>query len=613
MNNTLLIYLFIALSALLHIVSLPSFEISLLSFFALVPLFWVIYHSRTWRSVFFYSWLTGILTVGISFHWLIHTIHVHGEIPLVFSIVIDFLFVLVFSLKFPAAALLIHYSNRKSTLPIWLTYPILFTTVDFLFPEIFKWYWGALLQGNTVFIQVADIVGVAGLTFVVVFINSIIFRFVLYFTKREKSFPKGALFVAGFVLVFLLTYGLIRMTDIAQREGQVKTIGVGLFQPNTLGKNKGELEQMALDVGVDLYEVDEWLMEIIPVHNQESENYKAYWNWLAENLLSWRITQKHILLAKETHPEMRLAVLPESAFQFAFEGCDVDCSAMSRFLNRTVNRQIKLEIRTLARQLGIYIYVSDIKQCTNPSICPSKSGDMPVLHNNATLISPTGDKNQGDDYQKVYLLAFGEYIPYPISAWKESIGFIKEWTKRVGNYKPGDMKDNIKTLQVDNRGYNNIANTFHFAPLICYEVIMPGFVRLFFEKAQQEYHNVDFIVNTTNDFWFGDSNATYQHWTLASFRAIEHRRVIVRSTITGISGFINADGTLITPSKPSSTKLLSIDEMGYLVDDIACFQQPTFYSQFGDVFSYLCIGITAVLIVFVTIPFLRRYFPYYRV
>ena len=117
---------------------------------------------------------------------------------------------------------------------------------------------------------------------------------------------------------------------------------------------------------------------------------------------------------------------------------------------------------------------------------------------------------------------------------------------------------------------------------ICYEIIFPDLVR------QPVKNGAEYLVNITNDAWFGKSAASFQHISMAALRAVENRVPIVRAANTGISGFIDATGEI--RQKTSLFKRVMI------VDEITPNKGPrTFYSKFGDVFSYLCFALTGII------------------
>ncbi|MEJ2157870.1 MAG: apolipoprotein N-acyltransferase [Desulfobacteraceae bacterium] len=156
---------------------------------------------------------------------------------------------------------------------------------------------------------------------------------------------------------------------------------------------------------------------------------------------------------------------------------------------------------------------------------PSYAADKAAMiyHNSAYIVSPDG-KIQGQ-YDKVHLVPFGEYVP--LKAW---LPFIDKLVAQVGDFKPGRSGN---TLRWENH---------QVGMLICYEVIFPDLARAMVNNGAH------LLVNITNDAWFGRTSAAYQHFSMAVFRAVENRRTLARAANTGISGFIDPCGRIISPT-----------------------------------------------------------------
>jgi apolipoprotein N-acyltransferase len=122
---------------------------------------------------------------------------------------------------------------------------------------------------------------------------------------------------------------------------------------------------------------------------------------------------------------------------------------------------------------------------------------------------------------------------------------------------------------------------------ICYEIIFPDLIR------QAVKNGADFLINITNDAWFGKSAASYQHMSMGALRAVENRVPIVRAANTGISGTIDANGALRdeTDLFVEAAKITKITPRQ---------RGLTFYTAYGDVFSWICLVLTVVL------PFIQR-------
>ncbi len=150
-----------------------------------------------------------------------------------------------------------------------------------------------------------------------------------------------------------------------------------------------------------------------------------------------------------------------------------------------------------------------------------------VDHNTAFLADAEG--RLIDTYDKTYLLAFGEYLPFG-----DTFPSLYEISPMSGRFTPGD---HVEPLELpDAHG-----ETLRLTALVCYEDIVSRFVRR--AVAESDPH---FLVNVTVDTWFGDTQEPWVHLTLATFRAIEHRRFLVRSTNSGVSAFVDPLGRVVS-------------------------------------------------------------------
>jgi apolipoprotein N-acyltransferase len=169
-------------------------------------------------------------------------------------------------------------------------------------------------------------------------------------------------------------------------------------------------------------------------------------------------------------------------------------------------------------------------------------------------------------YFKMHLVPFGEYTPY-----KKIFGFIETVTHAVGEVTPGT---------------EHVLHPFgrwRFGSPICYEVIFPDLVRRFTKAG------ANFLVTITNDGWYGRSSAPYQHFANAILRAVENRRPLVRAATTGISGFIDPYGRVVSETK--------IGEQTFLTGRVTPRTDLTPYARFGDWFSRMCLTAGALALI----------------
>jgi apolipoprotein N-acyltransferase len=172
-------------------------------------------------------------------------------------------------------------------------------------------------------------------------------------------------------------------------------------------------------------------------------------------------------------------------------------------------------------------------------------------------------------YDKLHLVPFGEYLPF--QDWMEKLGFV-QLTKVVGGFIPGARRRPME-----------IPGAPRMLPLICYEAIFPG------DVASRE-DRPGWMVNLTNDAWFGISTGPYQHLQQARLRAIEQGLPVVRAANSGISAVIDPLGRIVAR--------LGLGIEGVLDSSLPSAIAPTIYARNGD--------IPAALIVAAALAFVMR-------
>ena len=200
-----------------------------------------------------------------------------------------------------------------------------------------------------------------------------------------------------------------------------------------------------------------------------------------------------------------------------------------------------------------------------------KPNGSPYLLNSAYLMSP--EKLLTGRYDKRHLVPFGEYIPL-----KSLFFFLEKLVVGIGDFKSGHGPMTLLLPDSSKKGNPS------FAVPICFEIIFPDLVRRMAKEG------ANFLVTLTNDAWFGDSAAPYQHFSMAVFRAVENHLSVARAANTGISGFIGPDGRILT-----KTVIFTQDAVtGFIPLRTS---QPTFYTQYGDVFSWGCVILTGFFLI----------------
>jgi apolipoprotein N-acyltransferase len=188
--------------------------------------------------------------------------------------------------------------------------------------------------------------------------------------------------------------------------------------------------------------------------------------------------------------------------------------------------------------------------------------------NAALWISPAGEP--AGRYDKMFPVPFGEYIPFPFG------GLVKKITSEVGDFEPGQR------VVVFNAGEQKVG------AFICYESAFPGLVRRFAAAGAMVF------VNLSNDGYFGRTAAREQHLSLVRMRAAENRRWILRSTNDGVTASIDPAGRVMQTLPPFQE---TAGRLGYTPRS-----DLTFYSKFGDLFAWTCLGLAGVLLLVSQVP-----------
>jgi apolipoprotein N-acyltransferase len=194
-------------------------------------------------------------------------------------------------------------------------------------------------------------------------------------------------------------------------------------------------------------------------------------------------------------------------------------------------------------------------------------------YNSAYLVRADG--STGNVYRKMHLVPFGEYVPF-----KRILFFAAPLVEAVSDFSAGES---AVLMDVDGHAISTA---------ICYEIVYPDLVRRFVAAGSE------LVTTITNDAWFGDSAAPYQHFAQASMRAIENGRYLVRAANTGISGVVDPYGRVLVQSR--------LFEPAVVAGTVTYRTEKTLYTQFGDWFAYLAgLATTAMLIARLKISDLR--------
>lgn len=487
-------YLLAVLGAVLLRLAFPKFDLWILAWIAFVPVFFAVENKR-FLKLFSVSFLFGFLFFVSTIFWL-NNVTWAGMIIL--SAYLGF-FIVVFFFVYIFAAKYLNYWQRLTVFPaIWISLEYLRGCSAMAFP------WGLLGYSqafNLSAIQAADIFGVLGVSYIVMFVNIFIFE-ALRSRERKKPLRGIKVFIPVLVVMLWFSYGVFRIYEDPKKTAGLK---VSVIQGN---------------ISQDI----KWVFSL---HEKIFEKYK---------------TLSEIVILGES-PD--LVVWPETSFP--------------DYLEFGVNDD---GLKNFAKVSSTYLLAGSIRL------------ENVNYFNSALLFSPEGQIL--GVYDKIHLVPFGEYIPArKFWPWIERFLPIEDFT--------AGSKHKIFSV------INQDGQELKFGVLMCFEDIFNNIATDFIR------HGADFLVNMTNDAWFGDTSIPYQHMQASIFRAVENRVYCLRAANAGISCFIDDVGRVVATVADSIGKETFVT--GSKTHFVYKTARRSFYPFLKDYFIFLC-ALYAILTIF---------------
>ncbi len=489
--KTVLRNIFLAsLSGVLTFLAFPPFEFAPLAWVCLVPLLLAI-KGCTLKRAFLYSCLTGVIFFSLLLYWLAN-VSVPGLIILV--IVLSALYGL-FGI---VAGLVMKYGLDLFILPFaWVAFEYVRSNIFSGFP------WGLLgySQYRVInLIQIADITGAYGVSFLIATFNVAVFS--AFIRSRKKT---AYMMIALFLIIAATSYSIYRFDNYR------------IWGSPRLSVVQGNIPQN-----------EKWDTKF------------------AEDIIKkyTRLTEE----AAKTAPA--LIVWPETSYPYLVEGKERSAE----------------EVSSLASREGIPILAG----------FAYREGDN--NYNAAMLFDEKG--NLSNVYYKRHLVPFGEYVPF-----SKYLSFLRRYIdKTIGDFARGDAYTlfslkSVTTTPSPSGTRLRETHFYNFGVLICFEDIFPYIMREFVLDG------ASFMINITNDAWFGDTAASLQHLQASVFRAVENRTPVIRAANTGISCFVNSTGKVSSCVEAGGKKNFV---EGFATDRVDIYAGKSFYTVYGDVFVYFC-------------------------
>jgi apolipoprotein N-acyltransferase len=513
------VFLLPLVSAVVLSAAYPPFDLGILAWIGISPFLYAL-RRATSAGAAGMGLIFGLVFVTGIFYWAprVNEISWFGFL----------LCLIAFSLYFVLFGFFYRLISRTAGSWILIGAPVLWVFLEYVRANLFFLAWPWNLLGHSQYryltvIQISDITGVYGISFLIVLVNQILSRLPDFAALQKKKHGKlcgrqnRLIFqslVVALVMVPVFLYGLYRINSTVAG----KKVRVALVQTNRI-----VTENMKASDQVEHLNAYDRLSRIAGIENPD------------------------------------LIVWPAASLPAAIRS--------SRLVRHTVTR--------LAQQTDSYLMAGGAGL---EKMKPKKEG-YKAYSNSEFLIDPSGHLK--GEYNKMKLVPFNEYLP--LQGWIPWPGWL---TSLKESFTPGDQ-----FLLFDINGVKSGAP-------ICWENMFPDVFRRFVKDGAH------FMVSATNEAFLGRTAGPHQTLAMAAFRAVENRVAIARSAPTGVSAFINPDGEIVERVRDKNANDLFVE--GYIVRDIPVSDKKTFYTLYGDIFAYCCIGLALLFIMYSWLPEKRR-------
>lgn len=555
--------------AVLALLVLEPFGWPLVGYVSFLPLLFLVRHFRgrlRWLvgSGFVCALAYAVIVTG----WVLPTLMRFMEYSFINAILDLLAYSLIYFLKYPLWLLLAGMAERRKMRwlrPRWLWSGLAAVAAEWAMPSLFKTHWGIGVDGFSM--QLAEISGIYGLTFLLVISNFLLFWMLrlLYRSWRSLRLLRRDFFWCRawpipLGLATALVFGVARTQSLAEYQEKLDVLSVAVLQPNTPPTWLRSRERLSTP------ELQTLFFRTLPALAQEAAAQK---------------------------PD--LLVFPEGAIPY-YSSLESPQTTDPAFpLYASVFEQLVLSL-VLTHNIDL-LYNEDIRESVRIA-----GQEVVKSFNVATYIDRTGLRSM---YRKQALMP-GEEIP--VLRYLEQWGFapVEQRYERLHRYWPGsaaipfqvtrparagqpsgpapEFVDWMERTPAELRVHASQRQARPFAavmPLICSEDLETLLPRQFFADS-----NPQAIINLTQDGWYGDTLEPHQHAHYARIRSIETRRSLVRATNSGISAAYGLTGKLLTPvygPEQSSVYTRSVQVFHVPLSP----GPPTLYMRYGMLWFWL--------------------------
>ncbi len=512
------------LSCGLLVLAFPPFELWLTAWFALVPMMWAVERENSVRRSFVLGWLFGNVFFFATCWWLAFAPITYAGFPPILAYALLFCVTSVAGIFPGIFGAIFSILLRRYGSTAFLAAPFVWVFTEFLRYWFTGNNWNAVgysqAFNETAFslVKTARLGGVYYVGFWLllssVIVTALLSSAIPEFFSRETAnrtplFRLNTFFASFFCLIFVFPVAFIS--------------GFDFYSSNSSGRPEPERFSVVA------------IQPNVPMSNLTLEKWR-------------QLRQRHIQLAESAlarieinpgsaiHDPKLTVIFPESPMNFMYE----DDPETQEFINEFAKSN----------------NVSVLFNSAEPDVSNGK------FFNSAVMVGPDG--KEVAQYDKIYLLPFGEAVPFPLE------GVLPGF---VGNFSYGREYD-LLPLGDAKAGV-----------MICFES--------HFGQLSREYvrNGADVIIEMTNDGYLGPTPVLRQHLANAVFRAVETNRPVLRVTNVGITAYINERGQVLDPAESyvEATRVWSVARSD---------GSQTFYVKYGDWFAWLCSIVTLGLLIF---------------
>ena len=500
--------------------------------FALAPLFLALISADIngnplrVRDGLLLGYVSGILWYLGNCYWIYATMHTYGGIAEPAAAGILLLFCLYLGLYHAAFAALFSAVHRSSGRRVALLYaPFIWVAVELGRARITGFPWdllGISQIDNPLITQLAPYTGAYGISFVIAGVNAL---WMTRISLRQRRYTRTLLAAATacIVLLYATTLRHLQARRLEPTSAVATLVQENLAVGATAGLQLSRAEMLKAFSELSLFPPTIQACDGIPE--------------VASTQCGATSTAEQEKTFTRYLAPTQLIVWPEAPNGFF----DAD-------------PEFRDYISRLARAARAPVIAGTIGVTPNHSV--TRGYD---LYNSADFVLPDG--TFAARYDKMHLVPFGEYVPY-----RKVFFFAGSLLQDVGLFDPG-KKRTVFT------GGGHTYGTF-----ICYESVFGNEVR--------EYARIgaDVLVNISDDGWYGDTSAAWEHLNQVRMRAIENHRWILRATNTGVTAAIDPYGR-VTTAIPRHIRSSLRAGFNYERD-------ITFYTAHGDLFAWFCVAVT---------------------